>query len=105
MILQVGVLKLWDKNFFNQMRVTAHDGIALRDLATAPRCSKFVTCADEPVVKIWDFKTLQPERQLAGHGYDVRACAWHPTKALIATGSKDNQIKLYDPRMEQEVLV
>lgn len=100
---QVGVLKLWDRNFYNQMRISAHENVAIRGLATGPNSHKLVTCADEPVVKLFDFKTLQQERQLQGHGYDVRAVAWHPGKALIATGSKDYQIKLYDPRVEKEV--
>ena len=38
------------------------------------------------------------ERQLTGHGWDVKCIDWHPTKGLIASGSKDNLAKLWDPR-------
>ncbi|CAD7974170.1 unnamed protein product [Amoebophrya sp. A25] len=101
---QAGVLKLWDKNFCNTVRLTPHDNVAMRDLAVAPGLEKFCTCGDEPTVKIWDFRTLKAERTLLGHGYDVRALDWHPVKALIATGSKDNQLKLYDPRQETAIV-
>ena len=35
-----------------------------------------------------------------GHGNEVRTVAWHPSKALIASGSKDAQMpmKLWDPK-------
>ena len=33
-----------------------------------------------------------------GHGDDVRCVDWHPYKALIASGSRDNLVKLWDPK-------
>lgn len=33
-----------------------------------------------------------------GHGWDVKCVQWHPTKGLLVSGSKDNQIKFWDPR-------
>ena len=85
---QAGVLKLWDKNFFNTTRLIPHDGIPLRDMATSPGCVKFATCADEPTVKVWDYNSMKAERELLGHGYDVRALDWHGSKALVAAGRK-----------------
>jgi len=35
------------------------------------------------------------------HGSEVISCDWHPTKALIATGSKDNLIKLWSPKKKE----
>ncbi|ROT83000.1 WD repeat-containing protein 33 [Penaeus vannamei] len=37
------------------------------------------------------------------HGADVKCVDWHPSKSLLASGSKDNQqpIKLWDPRSGQ----
>ena len=49
-------------------------------------------------VQVWDFKTLKPERTLTGHGGDVKACDWHPSKSAIASGSKDATVKLWDAR-------
>eukprot|EP00965_Chrysotila_dentata_P225902 6195062-Pleurochrysis_carterae.AAC.1 len=33
----------------------------------------------------------------------VRCAEWHPSKALIATGSKDQTLKLWDPKAPKEV--
>lgn len=35
---------------------------------------------------------------LTGHNWDVKSCDWHPTKGLLASGSKDHQVKFWDPR-------
>ncbi len=36
------------------------------------------------------------DMELKGHLWDVRSVAWHPQKALIASGGKDSQVKLWD---------
>ena len=35
-----------------------------------------------------------------GHGADVKCLGWHPTKSMVASGSKDSQqpLKLWDPK-------
>ena len=38
------------------------------------------------------------EHALTGHGWDVKTVDYHPHKALIASGSKDNVVKLWDPK-------
>jgi polyadenylation factor subunit 2 len=32
-----------------------------------------------------------------------KAVDWHSSKALIASGGKDNKVKLWDPRTAQEL--
>ena len=54
--------------------------------------------------QVWDFKTLKPEAALTGHGGDVKACDWHPTKSAIASGSKDATVKLWDARAGESCL-
>ena len=49
-------------------------------------------------LQVWDFKSLKAESALTGHGGDVKACDWHPSKGAIASGSKDATVKLWDPR-------
>ncbi len=36
--------------------------------------------------------------RVAGHGGDVRWVEWHPSQGLLASGSKDALVKLWDPR-------
>ncbi|KAJ1305058.1 hypothetical protein OPQ81_000098 [Rhizoctonia solani] len=73
-----------------------HDPI--RDLAISPTDLKFVTASDDSTLKVFDFAGGVAEMTLSGHGWDAKTCDWHPTKGLIASGSKDHLIKLWDPR-------
>jgi polyadenylation factor subunit 2 len=94
---QTGVVKYWQTNFNNVKEIQAHTE-AVRGLAIAPTDSKFVTCADDTTLKIWDFASSQEEQTLTGHGWEVKSVDWHPHKGLLVSGSKDHQVKLWDPR-------
>jgi len=94
---QTGIIKYWQTNFNNVKEIQAHTE-AIRGLAIAPTDSKFVTCADDTTLKIWDFASSAEESTLTGHGWEVRTVDWHPHKGLLCSGSKDHQVKLWDPR-------
>ncbi|KAF2015275.1 WD40 repeat-like protein [Aaosphaeria arxii CBS 175.79] len=94
---QTGIVKYWQTNFNNVKEVQAHTE-AVRGLAIAPTDSKFVTCADDTTLKIWDFATSAEEATLTGHGWEAKSVDWHPSKGLLVSGSKDHQVKLWDPR-------
>lgn len=92
----------------------------------SPSDNKFATCSDDGTLRVFDFYRCVEERILRGesipqfnlvprrktikcgffrlgHGADVKCVHWHPQKALIVSGSKDNQqpIKLWDPKSGQ----
>ncbi|OCK76530.1 WD40 repeat-like protein [Lepidopterella palustris CBS 459.81] len=94
---QDGVVKYWQPNFNNVKAIQAHDE-PVRGLAFAPTDSKFVTCSDDATLKIFDFAGGTEESVLTGHGWEAKAVDWHPTKGLLVSGSKDHQVKLWDPR-------
>ena len=94
---QTGVVKYWQTNFNNVKEIQAHTE-AVRGLAIAPTDSKFVTCADDTTLKIWDFASSAEESTLTGHGWEVKSVDWHPHKGLLVSGSKDHQVKFWDPR-------
>ena len=99
---QEGIVKYWQTNFNNVKQIQAHDS-PVRDLAFAPQDSKFVTASDDQTLKIFDFATSEQQSMLGGqgvggHGWDVKCVDWHPTKGLIVSGSKDHQVKFWDPR-------
>jgi polyadenylation factor subunit 2 len=52
---------------------------------------------------VFDFPTGQEEVRFEGHGSDVKSCDWHPEQSIIATGSKDNSCKIWDPRSGKEI--
>lgn len=55
-------------------------------------------CCFHRKIRIWDWEYYKEERALTGHGWDVKSVEWHPHKSLVVSGSKDNLIKLWDPR-------
>jgi polyadenylation factor subunit 2 len=69
----------------------------------SPADTKFATCSDDSTIRIWDFSEAREERMMTGHGWDVRCVDWHPFKGLLASGSKDNLVKLWDPKAGQDL--
>jgi polyadenylation factor subunit 2 len=94
-----GIIKYWQSNMNNLKAVQAHKEV-VRDISFSPTDSKFASCSDDGTIKIWAFGEGAEERQLTGHGWDVKCLAWHPTRGLLASGSKDNLAKIWDPVIE-----
>ncbi|CDH93484.2 pre-mRNA 3' end processing protein pfs-2 [Caenorhabditis elegans] len=97
---QGGYVKYWQPNMNNAHMFSAHKDEAIRGLAFAPTDVKFATASDDGTARVWDFARYTEERVLRGHGAEVRCIDWHPTKGLIATGSRDTQqpVKIWDPK-------
>jgi len=102
---QSGIVKYWQSNL-NHLKVFRAHQETIRDLAIAPTDQKLATCSDDQTIRVFDFESParageiqgSPERILRGHGWDVRSVDWHPTRGLLASGSKDSLIKLWDPK-------
>lgn len=92
-----GIIKYWQPNFNNVQSIRGHND-PIRDMAFAPTDAKFVTASDDSTLNIYDFAGGVKDSTLQGHGWDAKTCDWHPTKGLIASGSKDHLVKLWDPR-------
>ena len=92
------MVKYWQPNFNNVKQIDKLHTNDIRDLAFSPNDSKFVTACDDATLKIVDFASSLPESSLTEHNWDVKTVDWHPTKGLLVSGSKDHQIKLWDPR-------
>lgn len=90
-------MKYWQPNFNNVKAIQAHHD-PIRDLAFSPNDNKFVTACDDATLKIFDFAGGIEESMLTGHQWDAKTVDWHPTKGLLVSGSKDHQVKLWDPR-------
>lgn len=97
---QSGYIKYWQQNMCNCCMYQAHKDQPCRGISFAPTDQKFASCSDDGTVRVWDFYTRSEERILRGHGSDVKQVDWHPSKGIIASGSKDLQspIKLWDPK-------
>ena len=96
----LGYIKYWQQNMNNCCMFQAHKDQPCRGISFSPTDVKFASCSDDGTVRIWDFYTRTEEKILRGHGADVKQCDWHPSKGIVASGSKDLQspIKLWDPK-------
>ncbi|CAF2505828.1 unnamed protein product [Rotaria sp. Silwood2] len=94
-----GFVKYWQSNMNNVKVYQAHND-PVRGLTFSPNDSKFASCSDDSFIRIFDFMTGTEERELRGHGCDVKCVDWHPHKGLLVSGSKDSQqpIILWDPK-------
>jgi polyadenylation factor subunit 2 len=92
-----GQVKFWQPNFNNVNILDAHREV-VREIAFSPNDTSFVTASDDGTLKVWRFHDSSVEATLTGHGWDVKCADWHSSLGLIASGSKDNLVKLWDPR-------
>ncbi|KAL6760178.1 WD40-repeat-containing domain protein [Haematococcus lacustris] len=96
-----GRIKLWNgkkDNFLDPLHVITAHREPCRCLSLAPTDRKFASASDDSTIKVHDFVKGGTEATLMGHGGDVRWVDWHPRQGLLASGSKDALVKLWDPR-------
>lgn len=103
-----GVIKYWTPTMNNMKAFQGHLS-AVREISFKEDV-KFVTCSDDKTVKLWDTERVACEQTLQGiwknyffivnlgHGWDVKSVQYHPYSALIASGSKDTTVRMWDPR-------
>jgi polyadenylation factor subunit 2 len=97
-----GMIKYWQSNMNNLKSFQVHKE-AVRGISFCPADTKFATCSDDKTVKVWNFNQGTCEHTMTGHGWDVKCLDWHPYRGIIASGSKDNLIKLWDPRAGKQI--
>ena len=98
-----GVIKYWQASMNNLKAIKAHKGV-VRDVCFSPHsnAAKLASCSDDHTVSVWDVEYSKEDVGIAGHGWDVKSCHWHPHSSLLATGSKDNSVKGWDARTGRE---
>lgn len=60
-----------------------------------------VTGSGDSTARIWDCDTGTPVCTLKGHSSWILAVSWSPNAQIIATGSMDNSVRLWDPKKGQ----
>lgn len=98
----LGLIKYWNPSMSNMQVIEAHNE-SIKDLCFSYNDTRFCSASDDATIKIWDSIHSKCERVLSGHNWDVRKAQWHPAKALIASGGKDNLLKLWDPREKESL--
>jgi len=100
---KTGEIVYSDQKITLRCKLIAHDKHLVKDITFSPASLKFISCSTDTTARVFDFLTAKEEFEFKGHGSDVNSCHWHPTSCLVATGSKDMYVKLWDPRNGKEV--
>ncbi|XP_026410823.1 uncharacterized protein LOC113306054 [Papaver somniferum] len=112
---QRGEITIWNGQSFNfEMTLQAHDQ-AIRSMVWSHNGNWMVTGDDLGTIKCWGsslnnfkinksaHKELVCDLSMAGHGRNVKSVDCHPTKSLLASGGKDNLVKLWDAESGKEL--
>lgn len=62
----------------------------------AEACAYGIHAAADATIKIWDTKSGRLEHTLEGHLAGISTIAWSPDSTLLASGSDDKSIRLWD---------
>jgi WD40 repeat protein len=78
-------------------RITAErNKTPMNCVVAEPGGDRFAEAGDDKVVRIRDANTLAVLRSFRAHDGPINAIAWHPRRAVIATGSADRTVRLWD---------
>ncbi len=86
---------LWDAATGKILQTTGNP-TQMDDITIAPGGSRFAEAGVDKKVRIRDSETLAVKQEFRAHDGAITALAWHPTRPILATGSADLCIRLWD---------
>lgn len=86
---------LWDAATGKILKTTANP-TQMDNITIAPGGSRFAEAGLDKRVRIRDAETLAVKQEFRAHDGAITALAWHPTRPILATGSADLCIRLWD---------
>ena len=89
---------LWDVNAQSQIRTMNHG--TCRALAWSPDGQTLAAGGwsnNAGTVNLYDPNTGSRKQTLTGHGHRVNSIAFHPNGRILASGSNDNTIRIWEP--------
>ena len=78
--------------------IPGHGQAILATAFSASSSSRLLTGSGDNNARIFDCDTGTPVHTLKGHSSWVLAVSWSPDDEIIATGSMDNTVRLWDPK-------
>ena len=86
---------LWDVN--SQSRIRTMSGGSSWSVAWSPDGQTLAVGIYSGRIHLYDPNTGSKKQSLSGHSNDVRSVAFHPNGRILASGSEDNTIRIWEP--------
>mgnify|MGYP003671605389 CR=1 FL=1 len=93
---------VWDTTTGKILR-RATNPSAMDVLAVAPDGSRFAEAGADKSVRIRDAATLSVLKEFRAHDGPITALGWHPTRAILATGSEDLSVRLWNLETGEQI--
>ncbi|WP_236240608.1 WD40 repeat domain-containing protein [Streptomyces sp. CC228A] len=88
-------LVLWDAGTRRALARAVHDHLA-NQVAFSPDGRHLVSSSSDYTARLWSVPDLKLLAVLSDQQDDVEMSAFHPSKDLIATASRDHRVRVYD---------
>jgi WD40 repeat protein len=86
---------LWDQGRRLAITLALHDHLA-NQCAFSPDGTRLVTSSSDYTARLWSVPELRLLAVLNDQEDDVEMSAFHPSRELIATASRDHRVRVYD---------
>lgn len=90
-----GTVRFWSGNLKNLLEFSSHNRV-IRDLKFSPDQSTLWVVGSDRQLEKWEWKSFVSQSLLTEHKNDLVTLAIHPQGNLLAAGSWDGQISLWD---------
>lgn len=95
-------LRIWDRKSGRVLSTIKMSGKVL-DAKVSPDGLRVIVCMDRDQPEIWDLDEERLVSVMWGHAGPVTGAAWSADGRMLATGSSDGRVILWDPAKEHEV--
>jgi len=88
-------IMLWNGNT-GDLLTSTENSTSMHSLAVAPDGRRFAESGTESVIRFRDMDSLVTKMEIHGHDEEITALAWHPSKNLLASVSRDRSLIFWD---------